>query len=116
MSGRRFPIMGGPSVPWELVAPYEVQAKQNHDQTLERLAERGGLAPNELWCVVKGLPWRVVREVPEASALAWLKGWLSEHEGVVAEVKQSFDEEEQFLERLLVEIGDRIEELRRLRG
>lgn len=35
-------------VPWSLVAPHEAQAKRNHDQTLQRLAERGGLDPKEM--------------------------------------------------------------------
>ena len=71
---RRFPIMGGPSVPWSMVAPYEAQAKANHDQTLERLAERGGLAPQELWCIVHGKRWK---EWPQPDvALLWLNDWL----------------------------------------
>lgn len=45
---------------WEEVAPYEQQAKRNHDQSLEELARRGGLDPIELWCVVNDVPWREV--------------------------------------------------------
>lgn len=58
------------SVPWELVAAHAKQAKLNHDQTLERLAERGGLDPRELWCVVHGKPWRERPTIEDA--LAWL--------------------------------------------
>jgi hypothetical protein len=29
---------------------FREQAKKNHDQTLERLVKRGGLAPEEMWC------------------------------------------------------------------
>lgn len=60
---RRFPIIRGQSrlgraicdtwprtVPWSFVERFRAQAELNHDQTLERLAERGGLAPDELWC------------------------------------------------------------------
>lgn len=50
-----FPIMGGPSVPWEVMLPHENQAQKNHGQTLHRLAERGGLGPHEAWAVVNGL-------------------------------------------------------------
>lgn len=50
-----FPIMGGPSVPWEVMLPHENQAQKNHGQTLRRLAERGGLGPHEAWAVVNGL-------------------------------------------------------------
>lgn len=57
MSDRKmFPIMdGGPSVPWEVLVPYEAQAVKNHSQSLQRLAERGGLEPGEAWCVISGM-------------------------------------------------------------
>lgn len=61
--GRRFPVICGQSrlprdvrdrwprsVPWSFAETFREQAKKNHDQTLERLAERGGLAPEEMWC------------------------------------------------------------------
>lgn len=35
------------AVPWAMMAPHEGAAKDNHDQTLERLAERGGLSAYE---------------------------------------------------------------------
>jgi hypothetical protein len=67
MPPKRFPIMirgiGYPcpsSIPWEAIAPYEGQAKFNHDQTLERLAERGGLDPVEAFFVMNGHVWRGV--------------------------------------------------------
>lgn len=55
---RRFPIMGGPSIPWEIIAPHNAQAIANHDQNLERLAERGGLSPLEAICVLEDRKWR----------------------------------------------------------
>lgn len=76
MSERRFRIMEGPSVPWRLVEPYADQAKANHDQTLERLNERGGLSPGELWCLVHGKRWG--EQPAEAFALHWLHCWLAE--------------------------------------
>lgn len=42
------------SVPWEFAEKFRAQAEDNHDQTLERLAERGGLAPEEMWCAAHG--------------------------------------------------------------
>lgn len=39
-------------VPWDFVEPARKQAYENHGQTLERLAERGGLDPGELWCAL----------------------------------------------------------------
>lgn len=54
---RRFPIQDGPSIPWHLIAPYEAQALRNHDQTLERLAARGGLSCAEANWVIECRPW-----------------------------------------------------------
>lgn len=44
-------------VPWEFVAQFEKQAQSNHSQTLNRLAERGGLSWMELADVVEGKRW-----------------------------------------------------------
>jgi hypothetical protein len=60
---RAFPVLAqaqrchgydGPSeVPWDLVAPHEAQALRNHHQTLDKLADRGGLDPIELLDVLQ---------------------------------------------------------------
>ena len=42
-------------VPWEFVEKFREQAEKNHDQTLERLAERGGLDPTEMYLAARGL-------------------------------------------------------------
>ena len=42
-------------VPWELVEPLRDVAQQVHGQTLERLAERGGLSRFELGCLLVGI-------------------------------------------------------------
>lgn len=56
---RRFPIIDGPTIPWDMIAPHERQAKINHDgQTLERLAARGGLSMEEAVAVLEGTTWR----------------------------------------------------------
>lgn len=60
LKGRRiFPIQKGPTVPWEVMAPHAKQCEANHYQTLERIAERGGLGSGEAWCVVNDIkcPW-----------------------------------------------------------
>lgn len=55
---RRFPIQGGPSIPWCVIALHENQAMKNHSgQSLERLAERGGLSPSEAVAVLHDRPW-----------------------------------------------------------
>lgn len=73
-TARRFPVhSAGFSIPWALVAPFEAQAQRNHGgQTLERLAERGGLDESELWCVMHCKLWseRPSIEVAQAWALA----------------------------------------------
>lgn len=52
---RRFPIMDDPrwTIPWDLIAPHEAQAQRNHSQSLERLAERGGLSSCEAMAVIE---------------------------------------------------------------
>lgn len=60
---RRFPILLNKmqraaydcpgTVPWDLVEPHEKRALANHGQSLERLAERGGLDPVELVAVLE---------------------------------------------------------------
>jgi hypothetical protein len=64
MTDRRFPILtsarivGFPeSVPWSFVEPHRKRAMKNHSQTLERLAERGGLGWAELLDVVTDKAW-----------------------------------------------------------
>ncbi len=41
-------------IPWGLIAPHEKQAVKNHSQTLERLAQRGGLGWVEALAVLQG--------------------------------------------------------------
>ena len=45
------------SVPWGFIAPHEAQARRNHAQTLQRLAERGGLSAKEMLAVVTCQHW-----------------------------------------------------------
>lgn len=63
MSEKRFPIHSHTrklypdfpaSVPWAFVEAHAEQAYMNHHQTLERLAERGGLCASELLATVTG--------------------------------------------------------------
>lgn len=61
------------SIPWRLIAPHEKQAIQNHGQTLERLNERGGLDPKELYAVMHDLPWRSTINISIYDAVEWLK-------------------------------------------
>jgi hypothetical protein len=58
---RVFPIMGGPTIPWALIAPHERQALQNHgNQSLEKLASRGGLGCCEAVAILEDRQWRAM--------------------------------------------------------
>lgn len=59
------------SVPWAFAEKFRQQALENHEQTLEQLAERGGLAPEEMYLAAHGrklFPY----DVDEQFAIAWL--------------------------------------------
>ena len=57
---RQFPILHGelPLIPWEVIGPHAAQAERNHGQSLERLAQRGGLSTCEAVAVIEDRPWR----------------------------------------------------------
>ena len=59
MSEKKFPIVGtNESIDWNLIAPHEKQAMENHcGQTLEQLARRHGLSWYELLCVLLDKPF-----------------------------------------------------------
>ncbi|WP_299538266.1 hypothetical protein [uncultured Herbaspirillum sp.] len=60
MSRTVMPIMDSTllsEIPWEMIAPHERQARANHGQSLERLAERGGLAACEAIDIIEGRRW-----------------------------------------------------------
>lgn len=86
MTQRRFPIINAGNVsgcmifvPWDLLGPHENQAQKNHGQSLERLAERGGLAPSEALAVLEDRSWhemnlRSAIEILDAKWQAWSVG------------------------------------------
>lgn len=41
------------AVPMEMMAPHEAQAQRNHSQSLDRLAERGGLSACEAVAILE---------------------------------------------------------------
>lgn len=80
-----FPILDYPAncpqtVSWDFMKRGERQAFANHDQTLEHLAGRGGLCPNEIMAAIQGKTWREVSGISEDEAVAWLKKELLEYE------------------------------------
>lgn len=74
MSGARFPILekGKPTVPWSAIEGHEQQALRNHHQTLERLAERGGLSYAEFWFVMHDEDWDDWKMAHAKEAGEWL--------------------------------------------
>lgn len=92
---RRFPVHGHSrerlmrqgvrdcprDVPWSLLAPHEAQAVRNHDQTLQRLAERGGLSPAEMVAVIegRGLRWILLDGATDETALPMLLRHIAVH-------------------------------------
>ena len=55
---KKFPVITTPRrdgafIFWDMIEPHREQAHRNHGQTLERLAERGGLGPEELVAVLE---------------------------------------------------------------
>jgi hypothetical protein len=62
------PVMHGKkikSIPMVLLMPYEEQALRNHSQSLQRLAERGGMGPTEILGIVRGLRWSQLKVRPD---------------------------------------------------
>lgn len=41
------------TVPWDMVVAHEEQVRRNHSQSVQRLSERGGLAPDELYYALR---------------------------------------------------------------
>jgi len=62
------PIMGSSllsEIPLAMLAPHEVHALRNHGQTLERLAERGGISTSEAIAILEDRSSRTVKHCIE---------------------------------------------------
>lgn len=77
-----------PSIPWAMIAPHERQAWSNHGQSLERLAERGGLGTWEAIAVLEGKRWR---EVPVEGSIDRLKAKVAEWRASLQGLLEAFD-------------------------
>lgn len=70
---KTFPILGSGGqtrVDWQLVLDHAAQAERNHRQTVQRLAERGGLSWDEMLAVLTDRAWRAVPDAEKADAAA----------------------------------------------
>lgn len=76
----RFPIQGDPVItwiPWRMIAPHERRAMDNHgQQTLAKLAYRGGLSICEAVAVLEDRPWK---RMDPAEARRQLQKLVSAH-------------------------------------
>lgn len=84
------------SIPWEMLKfpSCEARAQRNHGQTLQRLAERGGLSPFEAVCILKDLDLmeRMKRRTPNARMdSAQLSGMVLAWRSFVAGRMEAFD-------------------------
>lgn len=71
-----FPIQDAPDVPWSMMEPARGQVMRNHGQTLERLAERGGLGCYEAVCALESK--RLFRNGYDCKDTAFFRARLAE--------------------------------------
>lgn len=69
-------------IPWAMIAPHERQALRNHDQSLERLAERGGLDCIEALAVLDDKPYAVNNGSDNARLAGMVLDWYEKHRAV----------------------------------
>lgn len=71
------------SIPWEMIAPHEKQAEANHEQTLNRLAERGGLSAAEVLAVLSDKKFTLI---PFAEANNRLCAAVLDYQGLIPSI------------------------------
>lgn len=121
-----FPVLGsqGAKVDWQFVADHGKQAQRNHYQTVERLAQRGGLSWCELAAVIENREYKnmdtndaiVAVRSAEAEYLAALRSTpqaksldlpaQDEVEAVAVAVAQSTPQPGAVVNQCLAELGD----------
>ena len=67
-------------VPFDLILTVESRCRSNHSQSAKRLNERGGLAPQEMYAVLKDLPWEDVRHMASQDAIEEINAIVSVYE------------------------------------
>jgi hypothetical protein len=74
------------SIPWHIIEPHEAQARRNHGQTLERLAERAGLGLIEMRAVLSDLDYSAVPKATDAEHAGWIREFVrateSKHQSI----------------------------------
>lgn len=64
-------------IPWEIIKQHEEQAMINHCQSLERLAIRGGLSPDEILVVIEHRKWRPMNIERAINKLNQIIKWVN---------------------------------------
>lgn len=75
---RKFPIRLDDrvtSIPWDMIAAHEAQARQNHGLYIEELAARGGLTPEEAVAILEDRPFE---RMPLTASTLRLKALVDE--------------------------------------
>lgn len=89
LENKPFPIMGSKdlkSVPWWLAESARAQLNRNHGQTVERLAERGGLCLQELAGALTCRSWSRLSEITERQSLAVINHRLTAWDGIARQL------------------------------
>ena len=58
------------NLPWAIIEPHRARAFKTHGQTLERLAERGGLSVCEALAIIEDREWKMMELIPAFEQLA----------------------------------------------
>lgn len=75
-----FPILGGyGTIPFGVIEPHREQAMKNHGQTLERLAERGGLDYDEMLSVLEDRNLSSKDYYADIKVVEIVRKWHKEH-------------------------------------
>lgn len=92
------PIMDGVrihSISMAVLVPHEAQARTNHDQSLQRIAERGGLSLCEAVAILEDRPWcRMNDREAEAALIQMCREWKAAAlppPGALAELLKAVD-------------------------
>lgn len=59
-------------IPWAAIEPHAAQAMANHGQTLEKIADRGGLSPSEALAIIEDRRFSIMPRAEAETRLARL--------------------------------------------
>lgn len=81
------------TLPWEMVEAYADRARKNHGQTVERLAERGGLCVIELACLFNDKTLRFCQDLTFERAVAIVQQQIDDWAAMTLADLEAEDEE-----------------------